>query len=104
MSRVIKLDPQNCACNSCNHRDLHFQYLSHLPYWPDLAPSHFNLIGLLKETWGGKTFRSTKICSRWCVTSDTTERIFFYTGIHALYMLFRLRRTCIERNGDNVAK
>jgi hypothetical protein len=38
--------------------DLHFEFLSHLPYSPDLALSDYHIFGLFKEVMGGKTYRS----------------------------------------------
>jgi histone-lysine N-methyltransferase SETMAR len=55
-------------------QDLSFECLPHPPYSPDLAPSNFHVFGPLKETMGGKSFRSdeSRLCRSGCAFSQKT--------------------------------
>jgi hypothetical protein len=41
-------------------RDLHYEFLEHLPYFPDLAPSDFCLFPKLKLFLAGQRFSSNQ--------------------------------------------
>jgi histone-lysine N-methyltransferase SETMAR len=50
--------PHTARSTVATIQDLAFECLPHPPYSPDLALSDFHVFGLLKETMGGKSFRS----------------------------------------------
>ena len=50
--------PHTARSTVATIQDLSFTCLPHLPYSPDLVPSDFHVLGLLKQAMGGKSFRS----------------------------------------------
>ena len=85
--------PHTACSTVATIQDLPFECLPHPPYLPDLAPSDFHIVGLLKES-----FRSDEevqqAVHKW-LRSQPKE--LFSSGIHALLKRWN---TCIERNGD----
>ena len=83
-------------------QDLSFECLLHPPYSPDLAPNDFHVFGPLKETMGGKSFRSEEEVQQavheWL---RSQQKHFFSRGIHALPKRWN---TCMVCNGDYVEK
>jgi hypothetical protein len=83
-------------------QDLAFECLPHPPYFPDLAPSDFQVFGPLKQAMGGKPFRSEKevqeVVHEWL---HFQQKNFFYRGFRALPKRWN---TCIARTGDYVEK
>jgi len=59
---------------------LGFQCLDHPPYYPDLAPSDYNLFPGLKKRLKGRHFfiRHGAHCCRGDLAGRTTFRIFFF--------------------------
>jgi hypothetical protein len=74
------------ACSTvATIQDLSFECLPHPPYLPDLAPSDFNVFGLLKEAMGGKSFKSDeevqrRQCMSGCVVSQ--KNFFLEVSMH----------------------
>ena len=50
--------PHTARSTIATIQHLFFEYLTHPPYSPDIAPSDFHFFGPLKEAMGGKSFRS----------------------------------------------
>jgi histone-lysine N-methyltransferase SETMAR len=92
--------PHTARSTVATIQDLSFECLPHPPYSPDLDPSGFHVFGPLKETMGGKSFRSdeSRRCMSGCALSQNT---FFSRGIHALPKRWS---TYVESNGDYVEK
>jgi histone-lysine N-methyltransferase SETMAR len=66
--------PHTARSTVATLQDLSFECLPHPPYSPDLAPSNFHVFGPLKETMGGKSFRSdeSRRCMSGCAFSQKT--------------------------------
>jgi histone-lysine N-methyltransferase SETMAR len=77
-----------------------FEVLPHLPYSPDLAPSHFHLFGPLKESLRGRKFNlDDDVQSAVHEWLKGQPQDFFSSGIQALVSRWC---KCIELQGDYV--
>jgi len=102
---LLQLDnarPHTACSTVAKIQDLSFECFLHPPYSPDLAPSDFHVFGPLKQTMGGKSFRSDEEVQQavheWL---HSQPKEFFYRGIHALLKRWN---TCTARTGDYVEK
>jgi len=87
---------------ACTKQKLKWNVLPHPPYSPDVAPSDYHVVGLLKGHLGGKRFHNNGE-----VIHDVQEWLhwqpkdFFLSGIRKL--LDRWHK-CIASQGDYVEK
>ena len=93
--------PHTARSTVATIQDLSFECLRGLLDSPDLAPSDFQVFGLLKEAMGG-SFRSNEEVQQavheWL---RSQPKDFFSRGIHALPKHWN---TCMVCNGDYVEK
>ena len=95
--------PYTACATAATIEDMHFECLPHPSYSPDLTPSDYHILGPLKETLGGTTFRSDEEVQEAvheCLHKQPKE-FFFPRGIQASVNCWK---KCIERNGDYVEK
>ena len=81
---------------------LHWEFLEHPPYSPDLAPSDFHFFSPLKKFLAGQRFTcddKVKAAVRQWFRSQTAE--FYCSGIAKLVLRWD---KCLNRNGDFVDK
>ena len=76
--------------------------ISHLPYWPDLAPSDFHLFGTLKKSLRGQHFSSDEevktAVRKWFKTKPVE---FCNEGIR---VLFKRWEKAVQKPGDYIKK
>jgi histone-lysine N-methyltransferase SETMAR len=73
---------------------LKFEVLKHTPYSPDLVPSEFNLLGLMKEHLRGQKFADDEVIEVVQSLLKATPKSFFIEGIHKL-----VDQVCCEAGG-----
>jgi histone-lysine N-methyltransferase SETMAR len=96
-SPVHKSEVANDALKKCGFREL-----SHPPYSPDLAPSHYCVFSNLKKCMRGKRYSSDNelisTCNQFFESKDFS---FFFSGIGALWHRYD---KCIRLEGGYVEK